>query len=613
MQKINILTIVFVLHVIFSCSVFSADSTATDSIQSIQNLLLKQKEQQLIDSLIKAQLEKELTKISTDSEEKRELKRKLDELNQQDSLRKQEQKAKIELLKKSTQGFPVTIKTDTLFNIYNRTGSFSAKERADAISKRLKNIAEASKYSPESLAILKTEFGHEIVYKNDLVIMTITSYDALWVEKSEQELADEFLQKIQDKILKIREDNSILNWAKKIAEILLVILGCWLVVWGINKLFARSKNYLLENKEKYFTGLNIRNSQLLSVQQHEKVALQLNNIARISVIIIVLYLSLPILFSIFPETRSITNTLLGWVLTPAKRITLKIFEFLPNFITIIVIYYFTKYTVKGFKFLFDEIAAGNITLSGFHKDWALPTFNIVKFLLYVFMMVIIFPYLPGSGSPAFQGISVFLGVLLSLGSSSAITNIIAGLVITYMRPFKIGDRVKIGDVVGDVIEKTMLVTRIRTIKNEDITVPNSAVLSSHTINYSSNSYETGLIIHTTITIGYDVPWRKMHDVLIQAALKTEHINQEPKPFVLQTSLDDFYVSYQLNAYTNEANKQAKIYSDLHQNIQDCCNENDIEILSPHYRGLRDGNQITIPSNYLPKDYQSPAFKVESKS
>ncbi|MBE2206435.1 MAG: mechanosensitive ion channel family protein [Saprospiraceae bacterium] len=317
------------------------------------------------------------------------------------------------------------------------------------------------------------------------------------------------------------------------------------------------------------------------------------------------------------DGRSFRSSLFGdpgddrRVLTPAGGAMSAILEYLPNLFTVIVIYFIFRYAIKGVKYFFDEIRNGNINLSGFHSDWALPTFNIVKFLLYAFMVVLIFPYLPGSGSPAFQGVTVFIGVLFSLGSSNAISNMVAGLVITYMRPFKIGDRVKIGEVTGDVIEKSMLVTRIRTIKNEDVTVPNANVLSSSTINYTANTKpeDPGLIVHSTVTIGYDVPWKLMHKTLIDAALRTDLIIKDPSPFVLQTSLDDFYVSYQINAFTKDAGKQAVIYSQLHQNIQDCCNEAGIEILSPHYRAERDGNTVTIPSDYLDKNYEAPAFRV----
>ena len=229
------------------------------------------------------------------------------------------------------------------------------------------------------------------------------------------------------------------------------------------------------------------------------------------------------------------------------------------------------------------------------------------------MFVLIFPYLPGSGSDIFKGVSIFIGVLFSLGSSSAIANMVAGLVITYMRPFKIGDRIKIGDATGDVLEKTLLVTRIKTIKNEVITIPNSSVLSGNTINYTIEAQGQGLIIHTTVTIGYDIPWKTMHQVLIDAALRVDLILKEPSPFVLQTSLDDFYVSYQINAYTKEANKQALVYSNLHQNIQDVCFEQGIEILSSHYLAARDGNATTIPVDYRPKEYEDPSFNVSLKN
>ncbi|CAG0940716.1 partial Miniconductance mechanosensitive channel MscM, partial [Candidatus Brocadiaceae bacterium] len=191
----------------------------------------------------------------------------------------------------------------------------------------------------------------------------------------------------------------------------------------------------------------------------------------------------------------------------------------------------------------------------------------------------------------------------------AIANVVAGVVLTYMRPFKLGDRVKIADTMGDVIEKTLLVTRVRTPKNVDITVPNAMVLGSHIINYSSSAIEKGLILHSTVTIGYDVPWKQVHDLLITAALRTEGVLKDPKPFVLQTSLQDYYPAYEVNAYTHQANSMAGVYSDLHANIQDVFNEAGVEIMSPAYSAVRDGNQSTIPQDYLPKEYQAPSFKI----
>ena len=209
------------------------------------------------------------------------------------------------------------------------------------------------------------------------------------------------------------------------------------------------------------------------------------------------------------------------------------------------------------------------------------------------MIAMIYPYLPGSDSGVFQGISAFVGLIVSLGSSTVIGNIIAGLVITYMRPFKMGDRIKLNDTTGDIIEKTPLVTRIRTPKNEVVTVPNSFIMSSHTVNYSTSAREYGLIIHSEVSIGNDIPWRRVNQILIDPALNTPGVVDDPRPFVLESSLSDWYPVYQINAYIKQADKMAQIYSDLHQNIQDKFNEAGIEIMSPHYMAVRDGNESTI--------------------
>ncbi|MEB0249835.1 mechanosensitive ion channel family protein, partial [Mucilaginibacter sp. 5B2] len=290
-----------------------------------------------------------------------------------------------------------------------------------------------------------------------------------------------------------------------------------------------------------------------------------------------------------------------------------IWDYIPNLMTILILVIVFRYVLKFFKFITTEIEKGQLNVPGFYSDWANPTYQIIRVLVLAFMLIVIFPYLPGSDSGVFKGVSVFMGVLFTFGSAGALGNVVAGLVLTYMRAFKIGDRVKIGEVTGDVIEKTILVTRVRTIQNEIISIPNSTVMGNHTINYSSDAPVNGLIVHTTVTIGYDVPWRDVHQLLIDSAMATPMIEAEPKPYVLQTSLDDYYVSYRINAFTKEPNRQAAIYSALHANIQDHFNKASVEIMSPHYKALRDGNATTIPSDYLPKDYIAPGFVTESRS
>jgi len=588
-----------------------AQEDQVDSLKVTEREILKQQEQNRIDSVLKVKLHEEMQLYSQDSQKKAELEEKLRKIEAEDSIKKVEQLLKIKRLKEKARGFPVTLFTDTLFVMYTKLGSFDANERASTVTERVYSLYDEDFFSPDSMKVDTGETTNDIIY-NDKIIMSVSEVDALWFDKTKNEVSNEYLNTIKDTVVKYRNDNSFVNRIKRIGLALLTLIILFFIVKLIFKLFKKLKEYILERKDKYLSGLTIKDFKLLNQQQSIKVAELILRILRLIVILLVLYFSLPVLFSIFPVTKSYAGLLLGWVLNPAKLVISAVIKFLPNLFTIAIIFIFTRYAIRAIKYFTDEIDAGRMELGNFHKEWAIPTFQIVKFVMYTMMFVIIFPYLPGSDSPAFQGVSVFLGILVSFGSSSSIANIMAGLVITYMRPFKIGDRITISDVTGDVIEKTLLVTRLRTIKNEDITVPNSLVLSGHTTNYSTNSKDTGLIVHTTITIGYDVPWKKMHETLIEAAIRTEMILKDPKPFVLQTSLDDFYVSYQINAYTHEANKQAVIYSDLHQNIQDTCNENGIEIMSPHYKSLRDGNLSTIPENYLPKDYIVPSFNIKEE-
>jgi small-conductance mechanosensitive channel len=231
----------------------------------------------------------------------------------------------------------------------------------------------------------------------------------------------------------------------------------------------------------------------------------------------------------------------------------------------------------------------------------------------IIAFIVAFPYLPGGNSDAFKGVSLFIGLLLSLGSSSAVSNVLAGLVLTYMRPYHGGDRVKIADTVGDIVEKSLLVTRVRTIKNVEVVIPNSAILSNQILNYSALARSRGLILNTTVTIGYDASWRTVHELLRQAALDTDGILHDPPPFVFETSLNDFHVSYELNAYTDRANDIQDIYSHLHEAIQDRFNRAGVEIMSPAYHSLRDGNTVTIPRSQRPAGYEPPRFHVSTEA
>lgn len=403
------------------------------------------------------------------------------------------------------------------------------------------------------------------------------------------------------------------NWGDLVIGLLLALVATGLFV-GFLKAFRQLFPRMLDKVSAWGLtttySLKIQRVELLTGAQISDGLTGLLRGLRLVAYVSLTYLYVTSVLGFFPATRKLSVELLHYMIEPIRMIGREFIASVPDIIAIAMIIVVTNYVIKLIHMFFNGIERGAITFQGFHREWATPTYKIVRFFVLVLAAVAIFPYIPGSHSEAFRGISVFLGVLLSLGAAGAFSNIVAGVVLTYMRPFSVGDRVKIADTVGDITEKTLLVTRVRTIKNVDVTIPNALVLGSHIINFSSSSMQPPpLILHTSVTIGYDAPWQKVHELLISAAKKTTHVLETPEPFVLQTSLDDFYVRYEINAYTGAPNKMAAIYSELHQHIQDQFNEAGLEIMSPHYTQIRDGNRTTIPDQYLPKSYQPPGLRI----
>lgn len=611
------LKIIVLVAILASASGYSQIDTIrkTDSINAkvLKEFRLQQvsnSKEFKLDSIKKSQLEQELLSLkTTDNLKKGALLKQLEELKNVEKNRLAIKKAQIAAMRGSAKGYPVIgAFSDTLFLVYGRLGSFSAKDRADAITNRLSVLEGDYNFDVKNLKILNSETTTDIV-SGEKIIVSVSENDAIWNDTTQIGLAENYKALITANFEKHKEATSFPTLMKEIGLALLVILLFSALIYFTGKLFKWTASKIELSEENTIKEIKLKNYTLFDKRRQVNALLTANNVLKWFFILLLIYIALPILFGIFPWTKNFAELLFGYILNPLRKITSGIWNYLPNLITIIVIIIFFRYVMKGIHFLKDEIASENLKFPGFYPDWANPTFQIIRVLVYAFMLIVIFPYLPGSDSPIFRGVSVFLGFLFTFGSAGSLSNVIAGLVLTYMRLFKIGDKVKIGDVFGDVIEKSLLVTRVRTAHNEIISIPNSTVMSSHTINYSSDAVEKGLILHTNVTIGYDVPWEKVHNALLQAADRTEFILKDPKPFVFQNSLEDFYVGYEINGYTKNANQQGSIYSELHTHIQDCFNEAGIEIMSPHYRAGRDGNQTTIPENYLPKDYTAPPFNI----
>ena len=514
-----------------------------------------------------------------------------------DSVKLAQQKARIDSLRQFTPGVPVVVEGDTLFYLYTKRGGYTPLQRAEMIDAAITQLGRRFTLHPDSVYIESSDIVSDLMYGNK-VIASFTDQDGLWEGRSREQLAADKRIVVVKKLKELKEEHSFWQLGKRILYFVLVLVGQYLLFRLTTWLFRKLKVRIQKLNDTKLKPISIQDYELLDTQRQVNLLIFLSNLLRYVLVFLQLLITVPLLFVIFPQTKGLADTIFSYIWNPVKDILVGIVDYIPNLFTIFIIWYAIKYLVRFVHYLSREIEAGRLKFGGFYPDWAMPTFHIIRFLLYAFMIAMIYPYLPGSRSGVFQGISVFVGLIVSLGSSTVIGNIIAGLVITYMRPFKLGDRIQLNDTTGNVIEKTPLVTRIRTPKNEVVTIPNSFIMSSHTVNYSSSAREYGLIIHSEVTIGYDAPWRQVHQLLIEAALNTPGVIDDPRPFVLETSLSDWYPVYQINAYIREADKLAQIYSDLHQNIQDRFNEAGVEIMSPHYMAMRDGNESTIPKDDL---------------
>ena len=514
-----------------------------------------------------------------------------------DSLKLAKQRLRIDSLRRVTPGVPVVVEGDTLYYLFAKRGGHTPQQRAEMNAAAITELGKRFNLQPDSVYAESSDIVTDLMYGNK-VLASFIDQDGLWEGCSRDQLAAAKRKVIVDKLKVMKDEHSLWQLGKRILYFILVIIGQYLLFKLTTWLFNKLKVRIQRLKDTKLKPISIQEYELLDTQKQVNLLVFLANLLRYAVMLLQLILTVPLLFSIFPQTKDLAYKLFSYIWDPIKSIFLGIVEYVPNLFTIFVIWLAVKYLVRLVHYLASEIQSERLKIGGFYADWAMPTFHIVRFLLYAFMIAMIYPYLPGSKSGVFQGISVFVGLIVSLGSSTVIGNIIAGLVITYMRPFKLGDRIKLNDTTGNVIEETPLVPRIRTPKNEVVTIPNSFIMSSHTVNFSQSARDYGLIIHSEVSVGYDIPWRKTHQLLVEAALNTPGVVDDPRPFVLETSLQDYYPVYQVNAYIKDANQLAQVYSDLHQNIQDRFNEEGIEIMSPHYIATRDGSETTIPKDDL---------------
>ena len=510
----------------------------------------------------------------------------------------------------SQPGSPVEVNGKVLFYVRQRIGSVTAAERAALISKRITDLATNPFAPPVEITLAESSDGTDVMAGEE-ILLTVTDADARAVGMTRQDAAAYAAGVVQTTIETTRSEYSAQARLKQIGQTLLFIAILVIALFLINQLYHALVR-LVEDLSKQQKG-RLAKSGLLRNESTVRMIKYAVNIVRWGLIIVFLIFIIPLLLRLFPTTLELSGKLLKLVLTPLSTFWSWLVENQSNFITIGIIVLIAYVFIRLTRFFFKEIARGTMKLGGFDREWAEFTGRIVGFLIIVAALIIAFPYLPGSDSEAFKGITIFLGALFTLSSTSAVTNIVAGVIQTYTGAFRVGDVVKIGLNTGIVTQKRLLATRVRTFKNEEVSIPNGTVLNTDVVNYSVMARGKGLVLYSTVTIGYDASWRTVHELLIAAALATPDILEDPKPFVLQTSLNDYNISYQINCYTKHPERMMRIYSALHANIQEKFNQGGVEIMSPAFMGIRDANATTIPTEFRPADYQAPGFQIENNA
>lgn len=521
--------------------------------------------------------------------------------------------APVKIVEQETPRNRVMIGDVEIVDLKSGFGSLSGEERANFVSAKLLALAKEDT-SVDTVRLKKSGEKYKVV-AGDQVLMVISPVDAEAAGMDIEELAFSTHEKIRHGLIQYRDSRSLKSILLGAVFTVLSALALVGAIMLIQRGIAKMNGELHRLMPRFGDGLKVQNVQILSANRIEAMIRSLLSGLKLLLIIFCLYFFVPLILSFFAVTRSIGRKVFALLIAPLESIGSSFVAYIPNFFYIFVIGVAAYYILRVVRFFFVLIETGDLRLEFFYTEWARPTYQIVRVLVIVMAIISAFPYVPGSGSAAFQGVGLVLGLVLSFASSSAISNIIAGIILVYTRAFKIGDRIKVNDTVGDVIEKTLLVTRLKTPKNVVITIPNSLVLGTHILNYSSSRLSDGatLIIHTTVTIGYDADWKKVHSLLVDAANRTDGLDLEPSPFVLQSALSDFYVAYEINAYTHKPHDMPQLYSDLHQNIQDVFNEAGVEIMSPHYQAQRDGNATTVSSIRSQPGYVAPRFEVNTRS
>jgi len=482
---------------------------------------------------------------------------------------------------------PVVIDGEVLFHVRG-VASYSAERRAGEFATRIRRVASTG---PEPLLSLEEQAYSTVIRADGVPFVAVLDADAALEGVDRHVLAEAWRRRIADAIAAYRQARQPAVIGRHVVYAIVATLAFLIAVYVGRRLIQRLQARVTRRYGAHVTDVRIQSFHILSGDQVWRIVHGSLNLLRAATFLALLYTYLRWVLSLFPWTRGTSNQLVTLVVDPMQRIGRSIVEMIPDLIFLAILFVIVRGVLRVVELFFDSVAADRVKLRNFEAAWARPTYKLVRVLIIALALVVAYPYVPGSETDAFKGVTLFLGVVLSLGSSSFITNLIAGYSMTYRRAFKVGDRVKIGEHVGAVVRTRLLATHLRTIKNEEVIVPNSLIVGTEVVNFSSFAKGPGLILHTTVGVGYGTPWRQVEAMLIEAAERTPGLLREPRPFVLQLELGTFAVIYEINVYCATPERARVLYTELHRNILDLFNEHGVQIMTPAYESDPDDRKV----------------------
>jgi small-conductance mechanosensitive channel len=373
---------------------------------------------------------------------------------------------------------------------------------------------------------------------------------------------------------------------------LLLLVSFCTVLWKANTRFIR---FVRKREYSFPAGLRVFGFDFLPY-----IAAVIYSLVRTTtwlLTVIVVYLWVTLSLRRFPYTQPWGHEAGSYVVQLIEELATAALNALPGILAVILIFIVTRWVVRIAHALFEQIAEGHISVYWMDADVARATQRIFAAIAWIFAVIVAYPYIPGSQTDAFKGVSVFVGLVVSLGSTGIINQIMSGLFVVYSKALKTGEWVKVTDTEGEVLDVGLLAAKIRTIEGQEVTIPNSVLVGTSTVNFTRLGHPDGMVVSSTVTIGYDASWRQVHALLLRAADRTPNIRKHPAPYVLQRQLSDFYVEYTLIARLEDEKRRIESLSDLHSQIQDAFNEFGVQIMSPHYMVQPDASVVVPPAKW----------------